>query len=341
MPDTILPAETAEVGGYPIVDGRIHNSEGCEINAALHCNLRCRACSHLSPVMPAWLADPARVARDLADLAEVYSCAYVRILGGEPLLHTRLPEVIAAIRASGITDRVTVCTNGLLLPSYDVRLWTLVDEIEISVYPGAAPSDDELDAIRRRAQDHAVHLLVRLAPTFRESYSEQGTNDGQLIERIYRTCEIVHVWRCHTVHEGVVYRCPQSYFLHRPGAPGAHLPSDGLPIRRDEDFFAELYAYLNSPHGPVACRWCLGTVGRSLEHKQMSRSRWHTAQDAPSEELVDLQLLADREHAVTAGPSGKVVLGDHEDTSPSWCGKTMLGDQEYAPPSWIRRRPMS
>jgi hypothetical protein len=34
------------VTGYQIVDGRTRNLEGCEINIALHCNLRCRSCSH-------------------------------------------------------------------------------------------------------------------------------------------------------------------------------------------------------------------------------------------------------------------------------------------------------
>ncbi|MEV7938659.1 radical SAM protein [Kitasatospora sp. NPDC088264] len=324
MADTSPPG--ASLGGdYRIVGGRLHNPEGCELNVVLHCNLRCRACSHLSPVLPPWFADPAQIARDLVGLAGSYSCGHVKILGGEPLLHPRLPEVIAAVRDSGITDRVAVCTNGRLLSSRDPWLWRLVDEIEISVYPGQAPTPVELDALRRRAEEHAVRLDVKLVPVFRESYAEQGSEDPHLTARIYRTCEIVHVWRCHTVHEGVFYRCPQSYFLHRPEAPGARVPSDGLPIRSDPGFLVDLHAYLTSSRGPAACRWCLGTVGRRRPHSQLPRAGWRAAQDAPSEELVDLRLLAEREQTQVASRYEKRVLGS--------------GD--YAPSEWLRRRPTS
>ncbi|MGC0418101.1 radical SAM protein [Embleya sp. AB8] len=318
MPDPDTPAPPA---GYRIVDGRIRNPEGCEINVALHCNLRCRSCSHLSPVLPAWFADPARIARDLTELARVYSCSHIKILGGEPLLHPDLVEIVAAVRASGITDRVTVCTNGLLLPTVDVALWAALDEIEISVYPGAAPGDEELTLFRRRADEHAVRLDVKLVPTFRESYSERGAQDPELTTRIYRTCEIVHVWRCHTVHEGVFYRCPQSYFLHRPGFPGADTESEGLPIGSDPDFGARLFEHLTASRGPAACRWCLGTVGRRRPHTQLGRARWRAAQDLPSEELVDVRLLVEREVSMADSPYEKQPLGV----------------AEFAPDAWVRR----
>lgn len=187
------PTDAMPPPGYRITDGRVRNPRGCEINAVLHCNLRCRGCSHLSPVMPAWFVEPERVARDLSALATAYSCAFVKILGGEPLLHPGLPDVVEAVRSSGITDHVAVATNGLLLNSAGARLWSLVDEFKVSVYPGSAPAPEDLRELRRRAEDHGVRLDVKLVPVFREPYARLGTEDPRLIDRIFRTCEIAHV----------------------------------------------------------------------------------------------------------------------------------------------------
>src|SRR5882724_1840135 len=106
-------------------DARIR-SHGCEINVADHCNISCRGCSHLSPVSAESFADPEGVYRDLSRLAAHYVAHHVRLLGGEPLLHRGLVEVIAAVRASGISGRVRILTNGLLLPRQTEAFWEAV-----------------------------------------------------------------------------------------------------------------------------------------------------------------------------------------------------------------------
>ncbi|NGO41436.1 radical SAM protein [Streptomyces ureilyticus] len=288
-------------------DHRIYNPRGCEVNAVLHCNFRCRSCSHLSPIMPPWFADPQRVFLDLSRLARHYHCEFVKILGGEPLLHPRLPEIIHAARESSVAQRIVLCTNGSLLDSSASEVWSAVDEIEISVYPGKAISNDELDSYRRRARDHGTDLRVRLSPEFRESYSESGTDDGNLIDRIFRTCQIAHVWRCHTVHEGYFYRCPQSYFIHRLRHANPEDSGDGLKIR-DDDFADDLRRHIDSAMGPAACRWCLGSVGRRFAHEQVSRRRWAELAKEPTEALLDRQLLAELEDDINEERHGKIKV---------------------------------
>jgi len=304
-----------------IVDHKVYNPRGCEINAVLHCNLRCRSCSHLSPIMSPWFAAPERVGRDLSRLARSYRCGFVKVLGGEPLLHPQLVEVIRAIRHSAVTSRIVLCTNGSLLNSADDELWSSVDEVEISVYPGRAISNDELNDFRQRARDHGIELSVRLSPVFRESYSELGTEDGDLIDRIFRTCKIAHVWRCHTVHEGYFYRCPQSYFIHKFQHVNPEASGDGLPIRDDDDFVDELHRHLTAARGPSACRWCLGSVGHRFAHEQVPRQQWPHFAKKSTETLLDWKLLAALENDITDNRHDKVELEDGT-----------------IPPSWVRAR---
>ncbi len=269
-------------------DGLVHN-EAIEINAVHGCNLTCRGCSHQSPLLsPRSIADPAATHRSLSDLATVYRADRVRILGGEPLLHPDLLGLVAAVRESGIAERLRLVTNGVLLDRASPDLWAALDEMYISIYPGYEPSDESLAGWQQLAGEHDVELRTRQYDNFRESYSEQGTTDRDLVRRIYRSCLIAHVWRCHNVVDGVFYKCPQSHFLSAAaGDPAAN----GIPITRDAEFPDQLLGYLNDMEPLDSCGKCLGAVGKRFPHEQIHRRQWRVPQDRPTEELVDREFL--------------------------------------------------
>lgn len=128
------------------------------------------------------------------------------------------------------------------------------------------------------------------------------------------------------------YRCPQSYFLHRPGAPGAELPADGLAIDPDEGFLSRLHDHLTAPEGPAACRWCLGTVGRRRPHAQLPRPRWHRAQNASSEELLDPAMLDRLEADLMDSPRERSALGADEPAPAPWTRRRRRGAGEGSAP---------
>jgi organic radical activating enzyme len=274
-----------------VVDGRVFNQR-CEINVAEHCNLSCRSCSHLSPVVPKSFADPDVVARDLTALARSYRTHFVRLLGGEPLLHPDLQSVIGAVRASRVGDVVVVVTNGLLLPRMDDAFWGSVDAVEVSVYPGRELRADARARCIDTARRHGVAIRFRACNEFQESYSEKGTDDAGLIERIYTTCNVAHRWRCHNVVNGWFFRCPQAHYIPRVLAEdedAAHV--DGIRIEDDRSFGARLLAYLQSPEPLAACANCLGTAGKYAPHEQVRRVEFRERQRAPTEDLVHPQLV--------------------------------------------------
>jgi len=154
-----------------VVDGKVINPEGLEINATLQCNMRCQSCSHLSPLFRRHNVDPAELSGSLAELSRSYHASYVKILGGEPLLHPDLLAVIAAVRDSAISDAVLVCTNGTLLNRMPDEFWRAVDAVEISMYPSRPLSDGDLAIFDARAAEHGVDLLVNRYTHFRYAYS--------------------------------------------------------------------------------------------------------------------------------------------------------------------------
>src|SRR5690242_1559574 len=76
-------------------NGKISHAR-CEVAIVDHCNLACRACSHLSPILPRHELTAEALERDLSRLWRHYESAWVALLGGEPLLHRDLVGVIEA-----------------------------------------------------------------------------------------------------------------------------------------------------------------------------------------------------------------------------------------------------
>jgi organic radical activating enzyme len=274
---------------YEICDGKVRSKQ-CEINIVEHCNLRCRACSHVSPVLPRHLAAADEVERDLSSLAEHYHVEIVWLLGGEPLLHPDLLGMIGAVRRSRVGERVGLVTNGVLLPQMPSEYWESLDEVRVSLYPGKELAADKEQLCAERAANAGVTLNVDRRGEFRESYSELGTGDDLLVQRIYDSCEIAHSWRCHAVMGGMFYKCPQAYLL--PRLLGFDSAGDGVRIEASPGFRDKLVRYLESTVPLTSCRYCLGTAGRRFAHVQTSRREFRRHQQHPSEELVDEVLLA-------------------------------------------------
>jgi hypothetical protein len=263
-----------------------------EINVVEHCNLSCRSCSHLSPLMPRRVVSPQQIADDLGLLGRAYHARWVRLVGGEPLLHPNLLDVIEAARQTGIADRVSVVTNGVLLTKMDDEFWRAVDAIEVSLYPGKALDADAKRHCRELARRHDVDLRLVEIAEFRESFSVPGTSDDALVRRIYSRCEIAHVWRCHTVVDGYFYKCSPAYFLPKAiPACASYDKASGIQISASDEFSAELREYLDSPDPLPTCRHCLGTAGKRFAHTQVKRSDFAGQQNGSVEDLVSRRRL--------------------------------------------------
>lgn len=280
-------------------DGIIHNANNIEISAAKHCNLTCRSCSHLSPLYRKANADIESVSATLRLLAKSYRARSCKILGGEPLLHPRLPDLVDAIRETGVCDRIIVATNGILLPRMPAEFWQQIDQVIVSMYPGHALDGETLARLRRTAEAHGVQFDVGMANTFRYAYSMTRNGSPLLVDRIFRTCKIAHVWRCHTVENGRFYLCPPSAFIPEAlGDDDTLTGPDSLPITDDPAFGDALWSFLTRPKPPDACANCLGTVGALHPHNQARRHGW--GEKSPPEFLVDMDHLADCERDLDA-----------------------------------------
>lgn len=276
---------------YRLKDGRILNRT-CEVNIVEHCNLRCRSCTHLSPVLPKHFVDPGDLSSDLTTLARSYHATVLKILGGEPLLHPNLLDVIMAARESQVAEKIEIWTNGLLLPRMERRVWEAVDSVRISLYPGRSLKQHQLDRCIDLARRSNVPIRYKRYQTFQESYSEQGTDDPSLVKKIYATCNEAHRWRCHTVANGWFFKCPQSYMIPKGMSLGPEATyRNGLKIDDSPEFRDRLLSYLTSPEPLPACGNCLGSAGKWFEHQQVRREEFRPTQGHATEDLIHPRLV--------------------------------------------------
>ena len=242
----------------------MYRSKNLEIHTVDHCNLDCVGCSHESPLMVSRVEDPDRLAAALQALWKYYEAPLVKLLGGEPLLHPALGDVVQAVRTT-TGARVRAVTNGTLLRSRYRHLHG-VDEVHISHYPGVEiPLDAELQEM---AAELGIPITLQGFDAFRwHRVAEPHSPD--LTARIFETCQMYHSWECHTLREGWFYPCPPAATWSSTGE-GVDLldPSEQVPRALDR--------LLGRGEPLEACASCLGSAGQLFRHRQGWRSSLDT-----------------------------------------------------------------
>jgi len=268
-----------------------------ELNVVEHCNLRCVECSHLSPYVATALLEPNAVARDLAALTSVLHCSSFRFVGGEPLLHRRLIEIIRAVRESDIADRIVVVSNGTLVDRMVDEFFQSIDALDISWYPQTPVDADKIASVRSRCAQFGARLSVNDKPVFRKVQIDRRIEDDDLAQMIYDSCRNAHVSVCHAIHNGYYYKCSRPIFTDRyvalKGTDGSDFArADGIRLH-EPNLRDRLIRYIEDERPLKSCWHCLGTAGKTVPHRQMSLEEVRSGEIDPqsAEELVDWRLL--------------------------------------------------
>jgi GTP 3',8-cyclase len=283
----------------------IHTSR-LEFNIVEHCNLRCYECSHFSPWMPRKLADFATFRRDIQALGAVLQCKTFKFVGGEPLLHPELEAFIGFVRESGITQEILIATNGTEIMKQPDSFFRIINRLDFSQYPGTAAGPEHVAFAASKCSEAGTRFNLLDKHEFRSMQLDRPNEDPELVRRIYRSCGIAHVFRAHAIRDGWYYKCS------RPPFTGPYLATKGLPdvdlSKRDgvslhePDLESRLERYISDLTPLESCRYCLGTVGKGVEQRQMPVAETHSAvPDARKPaDLVDFNLLAFEEKRIGA-----------------------------------------
>jgi Radical SAM superfamily/4Fe-4S single cluster domain len=269
---------TSQRARYQRDDGRMR-VEAFELHVVEHCNLRCAHCCNMSPYLADKTLGVAEIASMCRTMAAHLQVDVFKIMGGEPLLHPDIAGALDAIRRSGISERVRLFTNGLLLHTMGDDFWRALDELTLSNYTSAPVKPALLEAAREKARAFGVVLNVKPVAAFSEVMRAEREDDEQAVRRTYAGCWLRH--RCLVVRGGKFFMCTRAAYaeeFHRDLLHGAHpgdralaLEGDGVPVDTP-DLGPALLAYMNRTEPLASCRFCHGGAGPLAPHAQLSKA---------------------------------------------------------------------
>jgi hypothetical protein len=254
---------------YPIVDGRIQ-TRSLEAHIVDHCNLTCVECCSLSPLLPAWMADPDTLVGDLIRAARVLQPRVFKLVGGEPTMHPDLVTIIRKVRETGIAPTISVTTNGLLLTKMPDDFWDAVDALTVSLYPRPRLAEEVIEHVKAKAARFHVRVNWKPQDRFVRMTRDPASSDLVETEAVYRDCWLRE--RCHLLRDGVFYTCTRPAHFQTVHRGRVDFTQDGLRLHDGSSLLAEIETYLMRETPLQACFHCHGGSATMEPHRMMGRA---------------------------------------------------------------------
>jgi len=151
-----------------------------DVDVVSHCNLNCASCCHFSPAAsPAFLSLEDHE-RDLVKLARIEGLATyfnaIVLMGGEPLLHPELPELVQLTRQYLPEAQLWVTSNGLLLKSMGSGFWNAMRAADCKLLLTVYPTGLDYEALFELARAQGVR-----------TGASGGVAEGGVVSHLLRT----------------------------------------------------------------------------------------------------------------------------------------------------------
>lgn len=233
--------------------------ENLELNIVDHCDLHCKGCSHFSPVSKRYVVPVAQLKQDLEKLSALtnQTLGTLKIIGGEPMLHPDLLEIMGLARQNFPYSRIRLVTNGLTLLDQQEDFWESCRQNKILISPTKYPIDVDYDKIQAMADAKGVafryYSNAQVIKTLRKDVIDlEGL---QKPVESFLACSKAR--NCAMLNGGKLYLCPvaaTAYILNEAFDTKLRvLPGDYLDLQAVQSQ-QEIHEFLAKPI--PFCRYC-------------------------------------------------------------------------------------
>jgi len=181
------------------------------------CTLNCSHCCESIPLCPKEkrrFVDTKTVIEDIERLASAAEfVTLTEFIGGEPFLHSGLPDIIHSALKIPNAAFIRIFTNGTILPSVELleALKNPQVAVYISNYTGML-SDKQTELLAKTKQiltENAVSFIYGgYKKWFDFSSFEFRKESDEELSRRFNAC-FLH--NCNRLHKGILYACPHHY----------------------------------------------------------------------------------------------------------------------------------
>ena len=134
------------------------------VNILDHCNLRCKGCDHFACIADEKFYKRDNIYRDLSRMAEIFHGDYIMkiaVMGGEPLLHPELKQILKDVRSLFPYTTIRLTTNGLLLLQQDEEFWKVCRDNDVTIVNTKYPINLKYDEMQRKADQERRERELR------------------------------------------------------------------------------------------------------------------------------------------------------------------------------------
>jgi organic radical activating enzyme len=170
------------------------------------CNLNCKSCGTFAPIAYNYLLDIVSFESDCRRLSELGAEKFpgIQLLGGEPLLHPKLNEIIIIARSHFPKTNLSILTNGTLLLKQKEDFWECCQSNKVEILITHYPISLDIKSIRKKIKKYRLKLRYchSVAPWYKVEYDLTG---GSNPEDNFRKCN--NAIQCAELCDGKIVTC--------------------------------------------------------------------------------------------------------------------------------------
>ena len=185
------------------------------VNILDHCNLKCKGCDHFACIADTYFVSVDAIRRDIERMSEILhgnNVIKIAVMGGEPLLHPNLLEILEIIRANFPYAVIRLTTNGLLLLQQTDLFWKVCREQNITIVNTKYPINLDFCKMKEKASHEEVKFQYfentgdeYVKKSFKKVINLKGDSDPV---KSFARCHISNYGNF--LMEGKFYGCPFS-----------------------------------------------------------------------------------------------------------------------------------
>ena len=220
------------------------------------CNLNCKGCLfNCNRHGEKSFMTLDEIVSDFRRMKELFfDIPWIRILGGEPLLHPQLSEVVRLAREIFPDTEIDICTNGLRIPMLSDEILQEIADQHVTVHVSEYRPVEKMSAqIAERLSQFGIEHCFLKREEFYKFYTQDPVNDAK------KSHEACLSSGCREVYRGRLVKCSAVLAFERMNKQfGTH-----YEVRKGEDWFDLYDAHLTGweimkklDQAVPACRYC-------------------------------------------------------------------------------------